>query len=256
MSNALESISISPDSQDITVWLFLGVAQTAQLARLVAKRCPSGVAVVPGAPYWKTAEDGSEIQSFSYEYTHEMITSLYAKFGAPASIMAESQAAPGILMCLARDQLDFSRSAVLLLQPLGLNAYSYKGVPDVFVEFKRRVAQNSKYQITSFLSDPFLLYNHATLAKYTPLHALKTKQQFSHGLTYNARPELEAAKQRCRQVSIVMGEQDKLFPPEEIARGLTNGVQTVIIPGIPHMPLTTRKGRALLRRAFSIAREK
>ncbi|MFZ1801988.1 MAG: hypothetical protein WAU03_03690 [Candidatus Saccharimonas aalborgensis] len=248
-------IYCSAGTKTVTTWLFLGTAQVGRLAQWVAQSCPPGVAVIPGAPHWFANEDGSDIPEFIVRYTATMVDELTRRYGQPASIIAESQAAGGVAVYLQK--VRDSVGQLILLQPLGLTTHEYTRSFAPYSELQHRVNHNFLHQIPSLFTDFRLLFNHAFLIRTIKPGTGKARAQYEAGLVCSILPSVKELFLDGTSIHIVSGEYDSLFPPDKIgsnldAAGMRN-IPIYIVPKTPHSPLSTRAGRRLLERAFMIA---
>lgn len=143
---------------------------------------------------------------------------------------------------------------LVLLQPLGLNAGIFgTSAQERITVFKKRIAQNFRYQITSLLSDRCLLHNHRQLLQTVGYDNTKSRAQYSAGLAYDATYDLKEIHAMSKQVVIICGANDMIFPPNELQDTLSANhldIPIIVVPGVPHSPLATRHGMKLLDRAF------
>ena len=251
-------IYCSAGTKTVATWLFLGTAQVGRLAQWVAKSCPPGVAVIPGAPHWFANKDGSDVPDFIVRYTATMVDELTRRYGQPTSIIAESQAAGGVALYLQKVRDNVGQ--LILLQPLGLNTHEYTRPPSPYSELQRRVNHNFLHQIPSLFTDLRLLFNHAFLIRTIKPGTSKAKAQSEAGLVCSILDPVKELFLDGTPIHIVSGEHDILFPPAEIRSNLDaagmGSIPISIVPKTPHSPLSTRAGRLLLDEAIRISRRR
>lgn len=239
--------------------VFLGTIQIGELGKWVAESCPPNTIVVQGAPHWTAQDDGSDIPEYMLDFTNSVFDTLLKKFSiTKVHIIAESQAAPAVLYLFGQKAYIPSLKKLTLIQPLGLNARAYSGTEAQRVEtFKRRIVANFIYQLTALVIDARLRHNHRTVGRITGgarLHNPKARAQYGSGLAHDATSSLKVLYEHHKEIVIICGTKDKLFPPTEIAATLAaNGIDIPLrtIKGVPHSPLATRYGQRLLRAAFA-----
>lgn len=250
------NIVLSPNTVIIEKVLFLGVFQNEQMAEWVAESCPEGVAVVPGAPHWLSKPDGSDIQDLIKKYTYETIHEIKKhKTKKRITMIAESQAAPGMLWMLEEKRNIPWPTNVVLMQPLGLNPNSFKaksGMYDIDL-FKKRVRENAKYYIKNFLYDKKLVKNHLEMVKLNYKFNVKD-EHYGVGLTYDSSSHLVYVSKNTR-LTFVCGARDAIFPSNEILQTVNKtGVDydMMVVSGVPHTPLYTKQGHRLLKYALMV----
>jgi hypothetical protein len=238
--------------------IFLGTVQIGKLAEWVAESCPPNTIVVQGAPHWLAKSDGSDIPEYMFDFTKQVIDDVLKKFPiTKVHIIAESQAVPGVVDVFAQERYGVYLKKMTLIQPLGLNNHVFQGTAGQRIKtFKRRVAANFAYQLTALVLDKKLRYNHRLLNGVVGigLRNPRARAQYGSGLSYDAIPGLRLLYARNRNIRIVCGANDKLFPPGEISAALSrNGLplEVMLVRGVPHSPLATRFGRRLLVAALS-----
>lgn len=83
----------------------------------------------------------------------------------------------------------------------------------------------------------------------------KVKAQYNSGLKHNALPDLRKLLSLNKEITIICGAEDELFPAHEIEASLKREVLKVPVKkvsGVPHSPLATKQGNKLLQKAFSL----
>lgn len=237
--------------------VFLGTVQIGKLARWVAEECPPNTAVVQGAPHWHAKKDGSDIPEYMFGYTKSVFDALAKTFNIQSvNVIADSQAAPGVLQLFAESGYQKFIKKLVLTQPLGLNPSIFRGDDTVrFGTFKRRIIKNAHYQIIPLLLDGKLRYNHHQIIKIVDYHDPVTKAQYNSGLKHDSSADLEILSRLDFETTIVCGSHDKIFPASEIAENLKShdiNIDVREVKGVPHSPLPTRLGKKLLDEAFRI----
>nr|HPR09765.1 hypothetical protein [Candidatus Saccharibacteria bacterium] len=249
------SLWVTSKSVRLTTVVFLGTVQIGELPRWVAEHCPPNTAVLQGAPHWLAKADGSDILAFMREYTVQALNHIIQNYQVKQfNIIAESQAVPGIIQVFARKKFTPYPRALVLVQPLGLNYSTFAGTKEQRVQaFFRRVMRNGRYQLADLLLDKRLRYSHRQLSRLVDFRTSIAREQYGSGLAHSSLPELAKLQSLCKNLWIVSGSNDKIFPPTEIKTQLKEvglSVPVRVIEGVPHSPLATRKGRRLLCAAF------
>ena len=251
------SIWLSDDSRVIDTVIFLGTVQIGKLPMWVAESSPPRTAVVQGAPHWHANEDGSDIPSYTLNFAKTAFDSLVTMATLETvNIIADSQAAPAVIQLFASDSYSSYMKQVVLLQPLGLNTSVFGGSDEQRMKIlQERVTNNVYRQLPELVRDTRLRHNYRVMNKTVSFRDPRSRAQYSSGLSYDATPDLAALIGVNPNVVIVSGGADKIFIPTEIKDNLSQAglhVDMVIVPGVPHSPLATRKGRVLLEKAFSL----
>lgn len=248
------SLWLTPDDMPIRTIVFLGTVQIGKLPLWVAQQCPPGTIVVQGAPHW-LAKDGSDITDFMFHFTQNVFEDIIRNYAAgELRVIADSQAVPGVLHWLAKNNHNITIRHLALLQPLGLNADSFKkSHKDPARLLKERVAKNFRYQALSLFSDYRLMYNHRQLFKTVGYGDPTLNTQYNQGLTYDSTEDLKKMSTTNIQIIIICGQRDMMFPPSEIEDTIQKkqlDVPLLVVPYVPHSSLATRYGRRLLKKAF------
>ena len=252
------NIWFSDDSPTVDAVVFLGTVQVGKLPQWVAEQCPPKTAVIQGAPHWHAKEDGSDIPKYMFHYTESAFKSIIGcRSVKQLSIIADSQAAPGVIRLFSLDKYRSYMKIMVLLQPLGLTATIYDDTDKHRMAlFKKRILQNRYHQLSSLLLDRRLRYNHRLLNKMVNFKDTKATMQYSSGLRYNSLPDLQKLLQYSSNVKIVCGGNDRIFPASEIEANLRRNdmaIDVVSVRGVPHSPLATKQGTRLLNKAFEIS---
>jgi pimeloyl-ACP methyl ester carboxylesterase len=199
-----------------------------------------------------------DIPEFMLNYTASIFDELLRRYGRPASIIAESQAAGGVALYLQKVRDNVGQ--LILLQPLGLNTHEYTRSPSLYSELQRRVNHNFLHQIPSLITDLRLLFNHAFLIRTIKPGTSKARAQYEAGLVCCILDPVKELFLDGIPIHIVSGEHDILFPPAEIRSNLDaagmGSIPISIVPKTPHSPLSTRAGRLLLDEAIRISRRR
>lgn len=238
--------------------IFLGTIQIDNLVKWVAESCPPGTIVVQGVPHWLAQSDGSDIPEYMFHFTKCVLDALLKDFSLTrAHIIAESQAVPGILKLFTWKRYTHYAKKITLLQPLGLNTAAYQGAEELRIKvFRRRIIANLLHQFPTLMFDRRLRYNHRLANKMVgiALRNPKARAQYSSGLSYDAMSHLRHLASLHKDVVIICGANDKIFPAAEIRAALIENKITIpvhAIKGAPHSPLATRYGRRLLTAALN-----
>ncbi len=247
---------LSQDTSKPHTLLLLGVVQTGRIAEHVAENCPPGVAIVEGAKHWFVANDGHDIATFMVQYTYDAVRNIFKKYHPErVNVIAESQAAPCAIALAQKPPIGVSINNIVLVQPLGLNQDAYgKDIGKIIKTFKSRTIKNARHQIGSLLIDQHLRRNHLQLVRYVHFNNPVAAAQYGAGLSYDASSVLQKIALN-HQIAIVCGQNDTIFPPDEIRRTLERldlDIPVIVVPGVPHSPLATKFGQRLLRKAFDI----
>ncbi len=242
---------------DIQNVIFLGTVQVGKLPYWVAQHCPPGTAVIQGAPHWLAAADGSTIPDFMLAFTKQSFDHIAQEAQVKhVHVLADSQAAPGVLRLFGDSDYIGYLDKMTLIQPLGLNnnAFTSGEKPPIAV-FNKRVRKNTRFQILALLLEHRIRYNHYLIARTTSADTPKAFAQYAAGLRCDATPDLARLYSRNPNITILCGANDKLFPAQEIANNLAAAglpITPTVVTGVPHSPLATRYGRKLLAAAFAI----
>ena len=247
-------IHLSSGTQSVQMWLFLGTVQIGKLPQWVANMCPPGVAIVAGAEHWRSADDGSDTPEFLLAYTLGAMEELQKQFGTPTAIIAESQSTSSvILQCTEHNILP---RQLILIQPLGLTSRVFMEKPDPYRELLRRARINLRHQMPTLTWDYRLIYNYILLSYAAKPRSTKARSQYLTGLALDVVPEL-ARLARLINITIVSGENDKVFPASELQQSLKGAgicnIPIVQVARTPHAPLHTYFGKRLLVKALEIA---
>jgi len=239
--------------------IFLGTVQVGKLAEWVVADSPPGTVVIEGAPHWHAKDDGSDMHQYMYDFTEDAFVNVVKTFSLNRSeqvnVIADSQASPAIIRLFLTKRYKPYRRALVLLQPLGLNRSAYPGESTERLEnFKNRIAANARHQLLPIFTDSRLRHNHRTLLKTVGIRNAKAEGQYSSGLACDSTNDLRHLYATNKDIIIICGEQDKLFPPNEIRDTLRKhdiGIDIQLVPRVPHSPLATKYGQRLLTKAFS-----
>lgn len=241
------------DESTIETILFLGTVQVGKLPKWTSELCPPRTAVVQGAPHWNAKADGSDIPAFVRGFTESASANIFRVFKVSLPvIIAESQAAPAVVSLFASSRYDWSK--LVLLQPLGLTVKAYgNSSKERATTLKRRVVSNARYQLLPLLYDKRLRYNHKLFNKTVNMRDTKATAQYTAGLKYDIVLELAKSYNVNRNIVVICGEYDKLFPASEIRESLRKSnvsLKITTVKNVPHSPLASRQGRKLLNEAF------
>ena len=249
-------IHFSDTDATVTTVLFLGTVQIGKIPHWIASKCPPGTAIIQGAPHWRARADGSTIPDFMFQYTIQSFNFLRSIKNLDfLKVIADSQAAPGVISLFAMNAYRTYLNTLVLLQPLGLNNEQYAGDKPALSVFKNRLALNTKHQLAPFLIEHKLRYNHYLIATKTGLISKKSSAHYGAGLNHNAIAELKTLYTLHNRIEIIVGQYDALFPVHEIQRSLNLAKISIVVttvPGVPHSPLATKHGRKLLEAALDL----
>lgn len=236
--------------------LFLGTVQVNKLPYWVAVACPPRTAVIQGAPHWHAAPDGTTIPDFMFEFTRQAFDCIAKNIQLKSlHILADSQAAPGVLALFRGKKYAQYLERLTLIQPLGLNHQSYAAGSDLPISiFNKRVRKNALHQLLPLLSEHRLRYNHYLIATKAAANQGRANAQYAAGLTHDALPDLQKLYAVNPRITIICGVKDALFPAHEINNSLRKidlPIDVLQIGSVPHSPLATRQGKRLLAVAFA-----
>lgn len=248
---------LTSDDGQLDTIIFLGTVQIGKMPEWVAAACPPRTAIVQGAPHWYAKDDGSDIPDFMFGYTRSVLESLLTDYMCGSlSIIAESQAAPGVVQLLATDTTYADINNVVLLQPLGFSAMGYADTDEERMAlFKKRLVHNARRQLPALLSDGRFRYSYRTITKVLDTRQPKTWAWYNSGLTHDILPNLKKVVSRGCDVTVICGANDKLFPADEVRVGLRRAnveIPVIEVRGVTHPPLGSRQGMRLLRAAFAV----
>lgn len=246
---------LSDDSRNIRMIIFLGTVQIGMMPKWVAEKCPSGTAVVEGAPYWFARADGSDMHEYMFNYAKSAYDSLSKDYDFEnLSVLAESQAAPAAVRMFTQEPYSKFVQKLILLQPLGFNAHKYPGSNDQKMRvFRRRILKNLIYQMPASLCDEKWRYSYRALSSKVSFRDRTSRAHYASGLKYDATADLSRSKIELDNITIICGTNDQLFPPGEIKETLDRKnlpIDLIEIKGAPHSPLFTKAGYKLLSSAF------
>ena len=239
--------------------IFLGTGQIKRIPYWVAKAAPAGTVVVEGLPHWHSKPDAEDIVTFTQQYTkYAFLTILKIYSQKKMNVIAQSQAAPGVLWLANRLQQEVGNIALVL--PMGLNTEHLGNTNEErYEELKRRSLKSLFHPEQLQLKN---IYAGLLLAKII-IRGHKdgsTKRKYTKGVSHSAMNELTVALENdTRIISLFLGEDDALFPVAEIQRSLTDAkiiqIDVRIFPKKAHTSLTTRQSTKIVKQAVQIVRE-
>jgi pimeloyl-ACP methyl ester carboxylesterase len=233
--------------------LFLGTGQVGKIPRWVAANMPNGVVVVEGLPHWESQTDGSDLVAFSHSYTQTAFEAILKTFKCSAMhIIGSSQAAPSTIW-LANSKSGKVKNIALVL-PMGLNtAYFGANDKDRFKELRKRALLTMLQKDQHVFSDLRNMHISLTLIRIilAGIGDGSTVKKYTVGIsedmTEATRRLIARQKQLHRKLLLYIGENDKVFPPNEIRQSLSKAgiynVSIVIMPNVSHSSLAMRKYR-------------
>lgn len=244
--------------------IFLGAGAVGVIPRLVATNAGSGVVVVQGIPHWHAHPSAENIADFSRTYFIAAFRTVLDAFKLECvNILAESQAAPApVLLTIASPK---HVRNIALIRPLGFTVSTYGATPELrMLVFRKRILQTYLQFPQSFLHDPrnlsvFLTAVRAFLQEPT-FDSLTRK--YAAGISYDLLEEckqaLEVHRNKGSSFTVILGENDKMFPPYEILAALDTygieGLDIVTIPGDTHSSLAVRASKRALQTALDKVR--
>ena len=255
---------LSGETDSVDTIIFLGSGQRGKITKWVVGNAPAGTVVVEGLPHKQADRSADDLKEFAHQYTNTAFLAVLNTFNlASASIVAESQAAPGAIW-VALDYLDRVRG-VTLIAPLGLTAHIL-GVSSKtrLAELKRRAflsamqfAQSPLYDLRNFYLSALML--HAVLydARWN-VSGQKYAVGSSHDLREECRNLASQLYKKGTRLTLILGERDKLFPPSEIVASIEEATiqpVNIIVLETSHASLATRGGRHILSEAVRAVRQ-
>lgn len=235
--------------------VFLGTVQTGKLAEWTLEACPPGTIVVEGAPHWLAQADGSDIPEFMFAYTLAVFDYISRHYTIKTlNVIAESQGVPGALKLFLDKAARKHLGKLVLLQPLGFNGDYMGSTDDQRIRaFKRRIGRNMLFQIGALATDKKLRHNHRGLLRNHEVRGKKGRAQYASGLRHSALIDLKELTQASTDITIICGDRDQLFVPNEIRQAFQETeirLPIQVVKGVPHSPLATHLGLKLLKRAL------
>lgn len=244
--------------------IFLGSGQFGRIAKWVAGNAPAGTAIVEGLPHKEADRSARDLKEFARDYTVAAFEAVLKAFRiSTANIVAESQAAPGAIWA-ALDRIDRVNN-VVLIAPLGLTAHILGNTPkERLKELKKRAFLSAMQPAQSPLYDPRNFYL-SSLMLHVVLYDTRWKvsgQKYaagaSHDLREDCRKLADKLHDKDHNLTLILGERDKIFPPREIATSMKEaGVKhdATIMPKTSHASLAIRDGKLILGQAIQAVRQ-
>lgn len=245
------------DNLSISNVVFLGAMQVQKIPQWVAQSCPPGTVVIGGAPHWQVESEANDLIEFMIEYIKNTILYLVNNLNASGfNVIGESQSTPALIYLFAQDEFKQYAKKIILLQPLGFTSNTFCYTSDANIKiFKKRIISNMRYQLPSGIFDKRYRYNVKLLKNTVDFNKESTISQYSSGLSYDSMGDLANLYEVNKNITVISGAKDKLFPVQDIQRQLKAcgmDIELLTVKGIPHTSLATRQGRHLLNKAFSI----
>lgn len=254
----------SADRPSVDTVIFLGSGQSGRIARWIAKNAPAGTAVVEGLPHKEADRDARDLKEFARDYTSTAFLVILKVFkNSAVNIVAESQAAPGAIWTALTKLAQVNN--VVLVAPLGFTAHILGNSPkERLRELKKRAFLSTLQFRQSPLYDPRNLYLGLCM-----LHAVLydarwnvSGQKYAVGASYDVRAEArllaEQLHKRGSQLTLLLGQHDRIFPPREVSSFLAeaklNHIKMVLLK-TSHASLAVREGKHILNRATQTARK-
>ncbi len=244
--------------------IFLGTGQVDKIAYWVAKSAGSGVVVVGGVPHWTADPKTWDAVKFCQGYAETAFAAALEAFGLQSiNVIAESQAAPAAII-LAKSMPDKVRNFALI-RPLGFTSAAFGDSPAARLKtFKRRMLISHLQFRQTYLHDPrnFLIDLTGFRALMQEPQKTSLSKKYAEGVSYDSSNDCKAAAlalhRRGGTFTILLGEKDKLFPPNEVLdtlqRAGIKNVEVIIMPRASHGTLASRSGNAALHQALTIVR--
>lgn len=236
-------LAVARDSESATVprtdmVLMAGLGNEGRVAHVAANRLTglgrTGIAVVNGLPFWATDPDGPGFTHMVVAATQAVHEHITQGEGGIVHVAGESQAAFSALTA-AKELPEHYNGRVAALRPLGLQGDISKW------EFVRRMMGNGLER--DVLKDPLtpLIATNA-LRRVAGDAVMKHGRQLAYALEWDALPVIDELIEDGRDVAVFVGDTDRVFPEEEVRRGL--GAHEAIVqtlPG-PHVSLASKVG--------------
>ncbi|HSX07354.1 MAG TPA: hypothetical protein VLG11_00485 [Candidatus Saccharimonadales bacterium] len=248
----------SPGQAELDTIIFLGTGQTGSIPKWVASQCPSGVAVVAGAPHWKADASGKDLKDFTIAYTRTSFDRVFADHQLKhVSTIAISQAAPGVIWAAPSRAAQIK--ALCLIAPLGLTTEFFGGSDAARMrELKRRAYRNFRQLKQSPLYSPRNLYSFLLLIGVRMREAERgaSDRKYAEGLSYTI---VKDCYQLARQLPfyLFLGARDVIFPPNEVHAALERAgkhdIKTTVLP-LSHPTFIARREAKLLRQIIAKVR--
>lgn len=248
----------SGDTHPDTV-IFLGTGQIKRIPYWVAKTALSGTVVVEGLPHWHSNPNAEDIVSFTQEYTKcALLTILKLHNRSRMHLLAQSQAAPGVLWLAA--QLPGNVGNIALILPMGLTVNHLGNTNEErYDELKKRSLKSlfhpeqlgAKNIYAGLILAAIIARGHTDGS---------TKRKYTKGVSHNALDDLATViKGNVHKVSLFLGEDDVLFPADEIKYSLAEAnltnVGIEVMPKKSHTSLTTKQSTEMVNRAIRAVRK-
>ena len=154
---------------------------------------------------------------------------------------------------------------IVLIAPLGLNAFNYGSTPTSRLkELRKRTRVTFKDPAVSWLRDT--RNAHIILKLVSGVLSEKrlgaSGRKYASGLSYDSREDLRAVADQLqhngRHVHLILGEKDAVFPPKEIIASLheanIDNIPIKTIPNSPHVSLALRSSQRLLQLSIDTVR--
>lgn len=245
--------------------LFLGTGQVGKIAQWTAQAAPAGTIVVEGVPHWKAHPSAKDLKEFMEGYTVAAFDAVIQQFNTTAmNVIGESQAAPCVLW-LALCRSDQIRN-IALIAPLGFNISAFGDNPsERLKELKRRAMKTLRDPTLSFLKDGRNLYVTLGLlrARLSEKQWGASDRKYATGLSYDSRADLKKVvkdqQDKENTVTLYLGENDLVFPPNEIIPSLREAhiedVHIQIAKNAVHSSLALRHNQDLLSKVIHEVRQ-
>lgn len=244
--------------------IFLGAGQIDRAPRWTAEFAGPGVIVVEALPHWHVHADEWDAREVCLTYQVAVLQEVLHKFQLHSvHIIAESQG--GAVSIVLAQKLSRKIRSLVLIKPLGFNTSALGSSKTQRLRaFKRRLLINHLQYTQSLLHDLrniHLKLNILRIILREPSWKM-LNQKYADGVSYDVLPE-------CREVAtmfhrlgkpfvILLGEKDKLFPPDEVLAAIRGAgikyVKTEVIPKASHASLAVRACKPILARALAIGR--
>jgi pimeloyl-ACP methyl ester carboxylesterase len=256
-------VSNLTDDQRPDVVIFLGAGEISLITQMVAKRAGAGVVVVDGLPHWHADYETTAIEDFTKRYLANAYVEVLATFAKKSMhVLAESQAALAAT-ALAGTTKDMGNLG--LICPVGFSAQAFGDTKTARLRsFRKRILKTSLQYRQSVLYDPrnFIVGLIILRAMLREPSLTSLAEKYAAGISYDSLEDLRRASSARYHagsgVYLILGQNDKLFPPTEITFAIDSAniphVTITIVPSATHSSLATRAGREELSAALRAVR--
>lgn len=245
--------------------VFLGAGQTGNITRWIAQASGPGELLLWMACHIGRHPTGRDTAVFSIDYVQAAFKAVLKTFGVSSmNVVAESQAAPaGVILT---SSLPKAVQNLVLVRPLGFSARAL-GDSDLarLRTFRRRIMRTFMQFSQTILHDPrngaIALIMLRAMLRESSLASFNKKYTvgISYDLIEDCRRVAGIQRRKGQSFTILLGEKDKMFPPQEILAALkeadVNDIVVETVSRVGHSSLAVRSSRTILQRAIDVIRE-